>query len=98
MKVEKKSELIGRGAPSSPCVWIRIQHKMKYKSQIKKENNFLGNNAASNVNKARLCTFFTVLNMDPISDMYPEPELQKIVTVPQHCLVEYRYMYHGALK
>jgi hypothetical protein len=27
--------------------------------------------------------------MDPILDMYPEPKLQKIVTVPQHYLVDY---------
>jgi hypothetical protein len=34
--------------------WIRFQHKMVYRCQIKNYNNFIGYIAASNVNKTRL--------------------------------------------
>jgi hypothetical protein len=59
-------------------IWIRIQHKMKYKSQINNENNFLGNNAASYVKKGRLCKFFycAKFSLDPVPEIYPELELQ----------------------
>jgi hypothetical protein len=53
-------------------------NKKSNKSAIKIEmTTFLGNNAASNIKKARFCTtLFTVLNkvwtLDPVLDLEPE--------------------------
>jgi len=50
--------------PVSERIWIRIQHTMEYQSlkYQKGEANFLGNNAASNIEKARFCTFVLLKN------------------------------------
>jgi hypothetical protein len=55
---------------------------MEYKKQKiqNKKANFLGNNAASNIEKARFCKNFCFLNnrarycLDPEPDPEPEPE------------------------